>query len=72
MKLLETTPTRLLVGTAAASLAALGIAFVASSVEAPRALVDEDQFLCVERATTLSPPPPPIVPDTTPLPPPPK
>lgn len=62
MKLLETTPTKLLLGTAAASLAALGIAFVASSVEVPHphvAVVDDGRVTCVELVNEPSPPPAP-------------
>lgn len=60
MKILETTSTKVLLGTAAASLVALGIVFVASSVPAPTIEHHEHANVRPLCNSVPKPPPPPM------------
>ncbi|MBA2543870.1 MAG: hypothetical protein H0V17_29770 [Deltaproteobacteria bacterium] len=61
MRFFESTPTKLILGVATASLTALGIVIVASSVAPPAAPMDDTpHHKC--RLPRVSPPPPPSIP----------
>jgi hypothetical protein len=61
MKTSETTPTKALLGAATASLAALGIVFVASNVSPPApVVVAPEPYTCRMPIQSLRSPPPPM------------